>query len=38
MLLRALGPDTVGTTIKLTLRRGGEPAEARLTVRERPAA
>jgi S1-C subfamily serine protease len=38
MFLRALGPDTVGTTIKLTLQRGGAPAEARLTVRERPAA
>jgi S1-C subfamily serine protease len=36
VLLRALGPDTVGSTVKLTLRRGGEPAEARLTVRERP--
>ena len=36
MLLRALGPDTIGTTIKLALRRGGDPAEARLTVRERP--
>jgi S1-C subfamily serine protease len=35
-LLRALGPDTVGSTVKLALRRGGEPAEARLTVRERP--
>jgi S1-C subfamily serine protease len=36
MLLRALGPDIVGSTVKLTLRRGGEPAEARLTVGERP--
>jgi S1-C subfamily serine protease len=35
-LLRALGPDTVGSTVKLALRRGGKPAEARLTVRERP--
>jgi S1-C subfamily serine protease len=36
MLLRALGPDTVGSTVKLALRRGGEPTEARVTVRERP--
>ena len=36
VLLRALGPDTVGSTVKLALRRGGKPAEARLTVRERP--
>jgi S1-C subfamily serine protease len=35
-LLRALGPSTVGSTVTLALRRGGEPAEARLTVRERP--
>jgi S1-C subfamily serine protease len=35
-LLRALGPGAVGSTVKLDLRRGGEPAEARLTVRERP--
>jgi S1-C subfamily serine protease len=36
MLLRALGPDTVGSTVKVALRRGGDPAEARLTIRERP--
>jgi S1-C subfamily serine protease len=36
MILRALGPDSVGSTVKLALRRGGEPAEARLTLRERP--
>jgi S1-C subfamily serine protease len=36
MLLRALGPDAVGSTVKLALRRGGEPVEAHLTVRERP--
>ena len=36
VLLRALGPDTVGSTVKLALRRGGELAETRLTVRERP--
>ena len=38
MLLRALGPDTVGSTIKLVLRRAGNPAEVQLTVGERPAA
>ena len=38
MLLRALGPDTVGSTIKLVLRRAGDPAEVQLTVGERPAA
>ncbi len=37
MLLRALGPDAVGSTVKLALRRGGNPAEAHLTVGERPA-
>jgi S1-C subfamily serine protease len=36
MLLRALGPDIVGSTIKLALRRGGEPVEIHLTVGERP--
>src|SRR3984893_1659482 len=36
MLLRSLGPATVGSTIKLDLRRGGEPAQAQLTVGERP--
>jgi S1-C subfamily serine protease len=36
MLVRTLGPATVGSTIKLALRRGGEPAEAHLTLRERP--
>jgi S1-C subfamily serine protease len=36
MLLRALGPDTVGSIVKLALRRGGDPIEAHLTVRERP--
>ena len=36
VVLRALGPDTVGSTVKLALRRGGELAETRLTVRERP--
>jgi S1-C subfamily serine protease len=36
MLLRTLGPDIVGSTVKLALRRGGEPAEAHLTVGDRP--
>jgi len=36
MLLRTLGPATVGSTVKLTLRRGGEPAEVYLTISERP--
>ena len=35
-LLRTLGPATVGSTVKLALRRGGEPAEVHLTVGERP--
>jgi S1-C subfamily serine protease len=35
-LLRALGPDSVGSTVKLSLLRGGEPAEAALTIGERP--
>jgi S1-C subfamily serine protease len=36
MLLRTLGPATVGSTLKLALRRGGEPAEVHLTISERP--
>ena len=36
-LLRALGPASVGTVVVLSLRRAGEPAEARLSVGERPA-
>ncbi len=35
-LVRALGPDSVGANVRLTLRRAGEPAEATLTVGERP--
>jgi S1-C subfamily serine protease len=35
-LLRSLGPDSVGRTVVLTLRRSGEPTEARLTIGERP--
>jgi S1-C subfamily serine protease len=36
MLLRTLGSATVGSTVKLALRRGGEPAEVHLTLSERP--
>lgn len=36
MLLRALGPESVGSTVTLSLRRAGEPAEIRLTIGERP--
>jgi S1-C subfamily serine protease len=36
MLLRTLGPAAVGSTVKLALRRGGEPVDAHLTVGERP--
>jgi S1-C subfamily serine protease len=35
-LMRALGPDSVGANVKLTLRRGGEPIETTLTIGERP--
>jgi S1-C subfamily serine protease len=35
-LLRTLGPATVGSTVKLALRRGGEPAEVHLTLSDRP--
>lgn len=35
-LARALGPDSVGASVKLTLRRAGEPIEAALTIGERP--
>ena len=35
-LVRALGPDSVGATVGLTLRRGGEPIETTLTIGERP--
>ncbi|SED55474.1 serine protease, S1-C subfamily, contains C-terminal PDZ domain [Rhizobiales bacterium GAS188] len=37
-LLRALGADSVGSSVKLSLKRAGEPAEVSLTIRERPAA
>jgi S1-C subfamily serine protease len=35
-LVRALGPDSVGASVRLTLRRAGEPIEATLTIGERP--
>jgi S1-C subfamily serine protease len=38
MLLRALGPDSVGTRVNLGLRRGGAPVEASVNVSERPEA
>ena len=37
-LLRALGPDSVGQTITLGLRRGGEAKDVPLTIAERPTA
>ena len=37
-LLRALGPDSVGSTVILSLRRAGEPADVALTIGERPQA
>jgi hypothetical protein len=36
-MLRALGPESVGTTIVLTVRRGGESLDVHLVVGERPA-
>ena len=38
MLLRALGPDSVGQTVRLGLRRAGEAKQVPLTIAERPAA
>jgi S1-C subfamily serine protease len=35
-LVRALGPDSVGARVGLTLHRGGEPIEMTLTIGERP--
>jgi S1-C subfamily serine protease len=35
-LVRALGPDSVGARVGLTLHRGGEPIETTLTIGERP--
>lgn len=37
-LVRALGPDSVGRSVPLGLRRGGEPLELTLTIGERPQA
>ena len=35
-LVRELGPDSVGASVKLSLRRAGEPIELTLTIGERP--
>jgi S1-C subfamily serine protease len=35
-LLRALGPDSIGATVDVAVRRGGEPVRVKLTVGERP--
>jgi len=35
-LLRSLGPDSVGSVIDLSVRRGGEPRRVKLTIGERP--
>jgi S1-C subfamily serine protease len=37
-LLRELGPDSVGQTVTLGLRRGGEAKDVALTIAERPTA
>ncbi len=37
-LLHALGPESVGTVVDLTVRRGGEPARFKVTIGERPEA
>ena len=37
-LLRALGPDSVGQTVTIGLRRAGEIKQVSLTIAERPAA
>jgi S1-C subfamily serine protease len=37
LLLRALGPASVGSVLALSLRRAGEAVEVQLTVGERPA-
>jgi S1-C subfamily serine protease len=34
-LLRALGPDSVGSVVDITIRRAGEPVQVKLTVAER---
>jgi S1-C subfamily serine protease len=35
-LLRALGPDSVGSTVEVTVRRAGDPARLKLSIGERP--
>ena len=35
-LLQALGPDSVGSAVEVTVRRAGEPVRLRLTIGERP--
>ena len=35
-LLRVLGPDSVGQTVTLGMRRGGETRNVQLTIAERP--
>lgn len=35
-LLRALGPDSVGSVVDVAVKRGGEPARFKLTIGERP--
>jgi S1-C subfamily serine protease len=35
-LLRALGPDSVGSSVRLSLKRAGDPADVSLTIRDRP--
>ncbi len=37
-LLAEIGPDTIGSTVTLSLRRKGFPVDVEITVRERPAA
>jgi S1-C subfamily serine protease len=35
-LLRSLGPDSIGSVVDLSVRRGGEPMQFKLTIGERP--
>ena len=37
-LLRSLGPDSIGTVVELSVQRGGEPMQFKLTIGERPEA
>jgi hypothetical protein len=34
-LIRALGPDSVGSVVDVAIRRGGEPVRIKLTIGER---